>query len=368
MDFAIADHTHEAVLRDMCRTMAMPGWVRVAYAREPDFFAAASVAGSFQQTLIATQGGRLAAFGCRSVRQVYLNGNPLDLGYLSSLRLQPWARNHTTLAHGYRFLHRLHEDGRTPAYLSTIVAGNTAATGILTSDRAGLPHYQDLGRYITYAISLPARQRHRLFSPQDLVVETGAAAAAALPEIVTFLNRFGAQRQFFPVLDPGDFGTPRLRDLRPEDFCVARRQGQIQGVAACWDQSRFKQHLVCGYAWPLQQLRPLANLGLRLAGRSQLPAPGQNIPQSYISFVCVRDDRPETLAAVLHGLLAHAQASEHSFALLGLHESDPLRQALQWLPAFQYHSQLYLVLWPENRAFGATLEPQRIPYLDLATL
>ena len=59
--------------------------------------------------------GRIIGFGCRSLRDVYINGEARTVGYLSSLRVLPAYRNIGLVARGYAFFRRLHrEDGSVP--------------------------------------------------------------------------------------------------------------------------------------------------------------------------------------------------------------------------------------------------------------
>jgi hypothetical protein len=120
----------------------------------------AAVVDGFSRQVVACRDqntGRIFGFGCRSLRELYVNGQPTVVGYLSSLRVLPEYRNRGLVARGYAFFRRLHADGRTPFYLTTIAEGNETALQILTSGRAGLPMYHAAGRYHTIAIALPRR-------------------------------------------------------------------------------------------------------------------------------------------------------------------------------------------------------------------
>lgn len=342
----------------------MPGWVRLRFEREPDYFHGLGIQGRTNQAMVALEGERLIGTGCRSIRPMYIDGRALDFGYLSGLRSLPAGRQAGALARGYRFLRERHGDRRVPAYISTIVADNATAIGLLTSGRAGLPHYLDQGRYFTYAVSLNRRRR----PPGGQELRRGGDVPLA--DIVAFLNRQGARRQFFPVLTAGDFGTDYLRGLSPADFRVAiGRQGQaIEGVVALWDQSRFKQNVVAGYAGPVRLLRPAINGLLGLAGHRPLPPVGQRLDMLYAAFLCVRDDNLETAQTLLEQVYAERRAGPHAFLVLGFHERDPLRAALRGFPAFRYTSRLYLVCWEDGLEFVSGLDPARIPHLEVATL
>ena len=343
----------------------MPGWIRLAYGREPNFFHGVDIQGSFNQVLVAEEADRLVGTGCRSIKPAWVNGVRQNIGYLSGLRLSPDVRRTGALARAYAACKVLHDQRPAPAYLTTVVEGNTEATRLLTSGRAGLPHYLDRGRYVTYAINLNCRARRP--SPCGLTIRHGGEVPQE--DIVAFLNHHGARRQFFPVLSVTDFGTPYLRGLHPADFCVAvDGAGGMAGVAAVWDQGGFKQNTVTGYAGPVQHLRPALNGVLRLTGFHPLPAPGEDLRLLYAAFACVRGNDPATLRAMLEHLYAQHQRGHHHFLVLGFHERDPLRAALSRFLAFRYVSRLYLVCWDDGLDFVNRLDPDLIPYLDAATL
>ena len=134
----------------------MDGQIAVSFRREPSYFAAAAVEGSFRQVVAARdcRTERIVGFGSRSVRRRFFNGQPRAIGYLGALRLLPDHRNRGLLARGFRFFRELHGDGRAQLYLTTIAAGNETAIRQLTSGRAGLPAYHDAGEFHTLAIPL----------------------------------------------------------------------------------------------------------------------------------------------------------------------------------------------------------------------
>ena len=365
MHFELAGPRHDPGLRALLREHAMPGWVELALEREPDFFAAAAAMGGVSQTVVALENDTVVGMGCRSVREVYLNGRVASFGYLSGLRLRQPFRCSMALARGYRFLRQLHEDGRTPAYLSTIIEGNRDVMALLAGGRAGLPRYRDLGRYVTFAVALGAWMPGRRPRPD---VTVSHAAPSELDAVVAFLNEHGRRRQFFPVIRREDFDSPAWQGLEPRNVMTARgADGRIEGVAACWDQSAYKQTRVVRYRRSLATVRPLLNAVLRLAGFPELPPEGSLLPALNLSLVCTRDDDPGTLAALLNGVYAECGGG-FDWLMLGLHERDPWCGAIRRWTALRYTSRLYAVYWEDGRSVIDTLTPDRVPYLDLATL
>ncbi len=166
----LATPADDAALRHLLRETPMDGPIRVSLRREPSYYGAATVEGPYRQTLVVTEvsSRRVVALGCRSIRQRYVDQRATPVGYLSGLRILPTHRGGTLLARGYREMHRLHEDGATDFYLTTIADGNRRALKTLTGGRAGLPVYFPLGEYHTFVI--PLRQRRDSWHEGDLEI------------------------------------------------------------------------------------------------------------------------------------------------------------------------------------------------------
>ena len=348
----------------------MPGRMTVSFRRDPSFFQAAVVEGSFHQAVVARQGTgeRVIGLGCRSVRTRYVNGLPRPIGYLSSLRLLPEYRGTGIVAHAYRHLRTLHEDRRTSLYLSTIAEGNELALSMLNHTRVGLPRYHFAGNYHTLAIPI-----RRSVSPSN-GVETGLEIREATGEdaAVTagFLSSVGPTRQFFPQYEAGDFfnsgGT--FCDLKPQDLLLAFRQGRLIGTLACWNQSRFRQTVVEAYGGHLQWTRPFYNSWARLRGLPQLPPTGEPFQHLTAALPVVRDGDPVVFARLLQEALSRsARKWKEAYLLLGLHERDPLLPVADVRKSHSYRTRLYHVCWDDGESLRAELD-DRPPYLELGCL
>jgi hypothetical protein len=365
MQFRLADPSHEPQLRALLRQDDMPGWVRLRFEREPDYFHAAATQGGFHQTIVALDGDTVVGTGSRAIRELWIDGTPQHFGYLGGLRSRPEARGHTGLARGYAFLKRLHDDGLTRGYLTTVIDANSTVRELLTSGRAGLPNYRDLGVFHTY--SLAARRRTDRLRGSYIAV--GRAAAEEWPEIVAFLAEHAPRRQFFPVVRTEDLGTPLWRGLRATDFFVARdRDGRVLGTLASWDQSSFKQTRVTGYPAWLRATRPLVNVGLRAAGLPRLPRAGALLQTRFLCLICIRDDAPGVLGALLDHACAHAADQGADQVCLGLHERDPLTREMDGRRALRYTSRVYHVSWDDGCTRQNGLDPHRPPHLEVALL
>jgi hypothetical protein len=370
MKFALATPEHDPALRRLARDEGMPGPVRLAYTREPDWFAGQAALGHLQQTVVALDArGEVAGAGVRALRRVFVNGEPREVGYLGGLRSLPRVRGGLGLAQGYRFLRALHTaDNRVPAYLTTILESNAPARTLLVSGRAGLPAYHDLGRVHT-------RPWFRLPSPRSQLPAGVTLRQAPSPpprDLLAYLRREGAKRQFFPVLDEAAFSADPWRLFNSGEFCLAARGNEIIGVVGCWDQRAFRQLRVTGYAPALAGLRPALNGLARLAGRRALPAlppAGHTLDACFATCVCVTDDAPVIFDALMRRLCARARDGGRGLLLVSLHERSPLNAAFSPLERLlDCRSRLYCACWEDGEPFVGSLDPARIPHVEGAML
>jgi hypothetical protein len=365
--FEVATPDDDADLRHVLAVTPMEGRIAVAFQREPSWFAGAVVDGRFRQVVACRdlRTGRIIGFGCRSVREVYVNGRPRLVGYLSSLRLLPEHRNLGLVARGYATFRELHGDGRVPFYLTTIAAGNRPALNVLTSGRAGLPRYHPAGAYHTVAVALPRRQT----ATPARKVSVRPAKAEDLPTVLDFLATVGPQRQFFPRLAASDFLSPEgtMRGLSFEQMLLAERRGRLVGTLAGWDQHSYRQTVVHAYNGWLRWVRPLYKAWDWLSDRPGLPQPGGAFHYLTGALPVVAEDDDNVFAALLEALRYRAAGGPWTHLLLGLHEADPLLRVAQRYRAECYVTHLFLVCWPDGEEARVAVDG-RVPYLEAGSL
>ena len=343
----LASEEDDTALRRLMRETPMEGDLSVAFAREPSFFAASRIEGTRQDVMALRRRddpGRIVATATRSIRPLWFGGEVRELGYLSGLRSVPDARGSTLLARGYRYLRELHDRDPVPLYYSTIIEDNREVIRVLTSGRARLPTYHDVGRLRTHSVSLFRRRKGPVPG-----IDVTPGSRELLPAIVACLERSGRRHPLAPAIGAAEIeaGAPLLPGLGPESFYVASRGGAVVGCLARWDQGAFKQSIVVAYRGTMRWVRPLYGVVARLGGFAPLPPPGERFPYFYVSFVAIDDDDPEVFRALLHRVYDDSLGGRWSFFMVGLHERDPLNAALSGFRFIPYDARLYAVQWPD---------------------
>ena len=360
----VAHPADDGGIRRLLRQQVIPGHIRLAFPREPDFSLGCSVTGDEYRILVARSqsDGAVVGVACRSVRQVYVNGRPQRLGYLGQLRIHERFRGRWLVSRGFALLHRMDEEDPVPAYLAAVVDGNREALGVLVNRRRrSFPQFRGVARYRTLA--LPTRKSKR---PVKAIGEIGPGSTEQLPEIVRFLRAEGPRRQLFPVWTEASLRSLRTLGLRPEDIRVARRHGDIVGVTALWDQSAYKQTIVHGYSVWMRALARISRLTGRWLPLPSVPGAGREIRSASAALVCIKDDDPEVFADLLRQIYDLACSRSFDYLLVGLESGDPLLKVARAARHFTYSSRLFLVSWKNGGSYEQL--DDRPVYVDIGSL
>jgi hypothetical protein len=361
----LATPADDLAIRGLCRREAMPGNITVRFEREPDFSLGCRVTGDDFQVVVARDRDDREVVGvaCRSTREVFINGLRQRIGYLGQLRIDQHFRGRWLVSRGFSMLRELHERDPVPAYLVSIVAGNREAEEVLVHKaRKSFPSFYRIAEFNTLTISI-GREK----SPLHVGLEISAGSSGQLGEIAGFLQKQGAQRQFFPVWTEESIRKFTSLGLRMEDLRIARRNGEIVGIAGLWDQSGYKQTVVHGYSGWLKAAAPIYNLSALCRGCASLPGPGAKLHGVYAAFVCIANDELQIFASLLREVYRLARSRGFEYLLLGLDTGDPLLPVARKYSHVLYPSHLYLAEWPDGGHFHERLE-RRATYVDIATL
>ena len=361
-EIELASEADDRELRDLLRRRSVPGSIKVTFEREPSFIDSCRIRGEFFQIGVARdrRTRRIIGLGTRSVAPAFVNGRATNVGYLADLRLETEYRGGTLVVRGYRFLRLLHADGRAQLYTTVIFASNHQALTTIASGRAGLPRYHDMGLVHSPGINL-RRRKPEIKENCDIL----PGSDDLLPEIVACLNRNHSRRQFGPVRTVGAFRN-QYPTFSADKFYIAVRGSTVVGVLGKWDQRSFKQTRVVGYGSSLRWLVPLANPLRPFTGCAAFPKPGQEVPYFYVSFIAVDDDELPVFRALLRHVYNDAVGGHHLYAMLALHERDPLLPALREYSLTPFLGRLFCVAFKDGEAAFRNLDG-RVPYLEAAT-
>ena len=361
-EFALATEADDSELRALLRHISMPGNITLAFLREPSFFLAEQAGSAASQVITCKdrQKGQLVGMGSRSIRCVYIDGKPANVGYLSMLRGVPQARSNIGLARGYQYLKELHGDGAVPYYFTSIMDDNTDAKALLTSGRAGLPVYKPAAHLITYLIPLIKKRGRQKFRN-----EVSRGNPGLLPQAVAFLREWNGRYQFAPVYTQQDLlgQSNLLPAFSWENLYVYRENGKVLGTLGVWDQQSFKQTAVTAYSRRMEVIRPFYNLFAYVRGIPRLPRAGANINILYAAFL---SGVKSVFAELLKQACIDWSGKGYDYLSVGFCEDNELSSIASRYATQRIASTLYIVYWQDS---GVLLpETNRPVHLEIATL
>jgi len=342
----------------------MSGHIGLSFEREPNYFVASGCGNLKSETMLVVEGEskEIVGVASRAIRYCYIDGCKTKVGYLSNLRGKKEVRNATLLARGYKFLKKLHSDGEVAFYLSTILSENKIAQNILTSQRAGLPIYREMGKIVTGFISLIGSTK----SPSSHVVRLNASTYS-LEEVVAFINVYNSRFQYAPCYKVEDFvGRDKLEGFSTDDLYIYQENGEIAGVMGAWNQTDFKQVKINSYSKTYQVIRPFYNLFAKLKSVPPLPLVGSYIKNIYGSFIAIENDNPKIFHELVNAIRYNFTDKGYAYLSIGFHEKHPLNRELLRLSSRELESIAYEVYWGEENP--SLPKENRVPHVEIATL
>jgi len=330
---AIADRGDDESLRRLLRASVTPGAVRLAFTREPDFFATDGLAGA-DVTVVARRDGRVIGSGRCSVYPLTRNSVPRRIGYLSALRvLDRTSESARLLREGFDRLGR-QVAPLADGFFTSIATDNIRARRVLEhSGRLGLPSYRPLCDLVTLIGAVHSGTEGR-------PVETADEA-----ELGEFLDRGARASQLALSWEPERWRQLALRGVTAGDFSLVRQDGRLVAAAAVWDQRPFRQTVIDGYQGWLRHVRPLLNAAMTLRRMPPLPVPGSVLAQGTLFGATVLE--PSAWPALWKLVRQRAAAAGVQWVCLSRDARDPELPILRRLMRGQeYRTTLYEVTWP----------------------
>jgi hypothetical protein len=362
-EFMLAGEEEDEALRTLLRTISMPGEITLSFQREPSFFLAEQAGNLASQVVVCKdqQKNQLVGMGSRSIRSVYIDGQPTRVGYLSMLRGIAEVRGSIAFTRGYRYLHTLHADGAVPYYFTTILDDNINARTLLTSGRANLPVYKPLAQLLTYLI--PLRKNRSRQRSNSLVSRVDRNQ---LPEALNFLQNWNSQHQFAPVYTLTDLlgESKLLPGFSWENLSVYQERGKVCGTLGVWDQQFFKQIVVTAYSRKMRYVRTFYNLFAALVGNPGLPALGAEVKLLYAT--CLSGDA-NVFKALLHQACVDWSNRGYDYLSVGICGKNQLAATAARYATECIASTVYIVYWPQDAQVSLPGTDKSI-HLEVATL
>jgi len=123
---------------------------------------------------------------------------------------------------------------------------------------------------------------------------------------------------------------------------VARRDSRVVATLDLFDPHGLKQNVLLGAPLmtrlSLAVLRPLC----KALGGKPMPRVGEPVRLAYIRRFAFEPGHAAAFGVLVTRARAIAASHGFAFTAIGLHERDPLRAALAWMPRFSFSSFSYV--------------------------
>jgi hypothetical protein len=343
LEFDLARQQDDAELRRLLRENPMPGRISLSLEREPNYFTDADLWVDGKQTIVAREGERVVCAGCCTTRTCFVNGEGLRVGYLGGLRLdRRQAGRFDVLRRGYEFFRELQTSAPADFYFTSIASDNERARQLLERGIRGMPLYEFAGEFVTVIIPTAHCE-----AASPLTSETETSPFHSEDELLALVNGHNCGYQFAPCWSASELTALRPLGLQSSDFCIEHDDGKLAACAAIWDQRKFKQTVIRGYAPWLAFVRPAFNLWARVANQPQLPGIGETLRNAFVSHLACRNDEPGVLLSLINKLRRTANQRGIQLLTLGFDANDPRLTIIRGnLRLRAYRSRIYVVRWP----------------------
>lgn len=339
----------------------------VRYQRAPSFFRLLRYQSPRSHVVIAEKDGEVRACATMSVRPGWVDGRPVEVGYLGDLRIAPdrkllvlWRR---VFAKVIAVAAQL-EDVGCEHFVTAVMDENTLARAALIARRRDGPVYLPLA---------PFQMRNVLarvpFWPRERAFRARRATVADLDRVRAFWEESETKKRY------GWRGDLDRRLVAWDDFSIASfvlvedRSGALAAMAAPWSPSKAKSTLVTRMPRGLE----LAAAVSKMPGSPiRLPRTGERMGIQYLTHLAISDAldaRGRELA--LDALLDRALADRGDAHFVALPEfaafplgNAPLGNALRPYIVQSLPITLYTVHPPGSDPAPITLE--REPGFEMA--
>lgn len=351
-------------IRSLVRQCRMPSpWIELDYQTEPSFFKALAAYGHEHDLVLIQPDGfeHLAGLGIRSIRSIYLDGKPVDTGYLHHLRFHPEIRGGSYLLRGYKEFRRIFNDKPLPVTLTSIVADNNHARQMLEGRRAdgAMPVYQEVSRYLTAMIPLRGpgtRWPVKIRTSSGQQYNSRILNSENINALVNLFAEAGKAYDGIPVVTPAELANNEsvlFPGLKISDFIGIFNGDSLVAAAGIWNQRNYRQIVLTHLNAGMGLLRNVWNSGRFLWGPCPVPSTG-----SAVNFILIDPwvIKPGLEKKVMPHLLslccAEARRGGADFAAIGAAEKIPVISSFKTVFFLPYWSIIYQVYWPETGSYN----------------
>jgi len=349
-------------LSELLSDTPQEGSILLNFEREPNYFYATDVGTTTRDLWVMEDTENNRVMGAFSVgsRDVFVNGERKAIRYGSDLRIHRDYQGGRTLL---RFLKAVPGIINDEYYQTVILEENQASLKTVGGNRLKVqPTYHPFRRHRTNMIELNRRDKHKVS------LNVRRATQNDIAQMQAFFDANAGTKQFYPCYDFSKVGSADTyyRDIKLEDFFLAFDGDELVGMTGLWDQKKFKQTRIAGYAPAIGYVRPLYNLYTKIFGGLSLPPAGSLTSYIYLHCNVFKDNRSDIFADLLTTVRAELRNSQYDALVVGFDTEDPLQKVTDKYKKVELFSLHFLSGYCEDP--GPSLNKDGLMYLETARL
>jgi hypothetical protein len=341
----------DAARRALMAGVAMDAELALSIRRAPTMSALYALHARDWSEWVVERDSVVAGTGSVLVRDGWLDGRRVSVGYLGDLRLAPSVQGRQLLDRFYApILRAARDDWGCDYFLTAIIASNETARRALVvrterADARGRPRYE-----LVRAFDIRSIQLVLPLLPERSAWRVRSATHDDIEALAHLLDADGRVRPFGYAMDDAELRR-RLTiwpGLGIESFLVATRgDGTVVGALALWDAAPVKQTIVASYAGSMRRVRLVHDALAVALRRPRLPAPGVPFRYVYATHVAVPAAEPSVLRALLRAAYRRARDAGYHFISVCAPVGDSNDGAYRGMLVTNLRAELHLVTLPD---------------------
>ena len=346
-----ATETDDAARRALMAGVAMDAELALSVRRAPTMSALYALHARAWSEWVVERDGAVAGTGSVLVRDGWLNGCRVPVGYLGDLRLAPSVQGRQLLDRFYApILHAARDGWGCEHFLTALIASNERARRALVvrtrrADRGGRPRYELLREFDIRSVQLVLP-----LLPERSTWHVRTATDADIAAIARLLDADGRARPFGYVIDEAELRR-RLASwpgLTIDSFLLATRaDGTVVGALGLWDAAPVKETVVAAYAGSMRRVRAVHDALAIALRRPRLPTPGEPFRYVYATHVAVPHGEPALLRALIRAAYKRARNAGYHFISMCAPAGDSNDAAYRGMLVTNLRAELHLVTLPD---------------------
>ena len=312
---------YDEALRELSK-LSQKGDITFSIFREPRFFAGAQIQTQEVLIYLILKDRELIGVFNMGTKLLTYKGRREHVRYLCDVKVKPEYQNGSSLFRVVAKTYEIMEKDTVPTQLIMFAENHRILRLVKGRKKKGrdlkIFHGHEVGKVKTTLID----RKNRIKTDRSLdIVKAGIEDIEKLQE---FIDKESLKIDFFPYYDLSKLGKPYYRDLKIEDFYIARSEGEIVGTFAIWDLNKVKQTTIMGYSQKYRLARPFYNMWAGLRGTAKLGKVGEKMVNRYISCLLVVERNVGVYRELLSFALDDMKNEEYHYLLSTLDVRDPL--------------------------------------------